>query len=69
MKLTAIIPDELIEEIKTLTGGKNITESVIIAMREYINQKKINSLIDNIQKEPVVMEDSAAYIRKLNRNR
>ena len=40
MKVTALIPDELIKEVMELTGGKNITESVIIALKDYIANKK-----------------------------
>lgn len=71
MKVTALIPDDLIKEVMELTGGKNITESVIIALREYISSKKLNYLIDEVQKEPFQFnEDFTAYgIRKVNRNR
>ena len=71
MKVTALIPDEIIKETMKLTGGKNITESVIIALREYIASKKINYLIDEVEKEPFQFrEDFTAYgIRKVNRNR
>jgi hypothetical protein len=31
MKITAIIPDELVDEVKQLTQGKNITDSLIKA--------------------------------------
>ncbi len=36
MKVTALIPDELIEDVKRLSGGKNITESLIIAIKHYV---------------------------------
>lgn len=35
MKVTALIPDELIEKVKAKSGGKNITESLIIALNEW----------------------------------
>ncbi len=71
MKVTALIPDELIKEVMELTGGKNITESVIIALKDYIANKKINYLIDEVSKEPLQFnEDFTAYgIRKINKNR
>lgn len=71
MKVTALIPDNLIKEILELTGGKNITESVIIALKGYIANKKVNYLIDEVSKEPLQFnEDFTAYgIRKINRNR
>lgn len=71
MKVTALIPEDLIEEVKRTTGGKNITESLIIALRAYLDSKKIDYLIDQLEKEPLQFnEDFEAYgIRKINRNR
>lgn len=71
MKVTALIPDDLIERVKAKTGGKNITESLIIALNEYLKTKKVDSLIDEVADEPLVLnEDFTAYgIRKINRNR
>ncbi|MEM9857088.1 MAG: type II toxin-antitoxin system VapB family antitoxin [Bacteroidota bacterium] len=71
MKVTALISDEIIEEVIKLTGGKNITESITTALKEYISSKKLNYLIDEVQNEPFQFnEDFTAYgIRKVNRNR
>ena len=33
MKVTALIPEDIIAETKKFTGGKNITESLLIALR------------------------------------
>ncbi len=40
MKVTALIPDDIIKEVKDLSGGKNITESLIIALNECISLKR-----------------------------
>lgn len=71
MKITALIPDELIKEVQKVSGGKNITESLIIALQHYISSKKMYDVIEEIEKEPFVFrEDFTAYgIRKNNRNR
>ncbi|ELR71566.1 hypothetical protein C900_02481 [Fulvivirga imtechensis AK7] len=71
MKITALIPEDLIEEVKKATGGKNITESLIIALKAYLAHRKIDYLIDQVQKESLQFnEDYTAYgIRKINRNR
>lgn len=71
MKVTALIPDDLIEKVKAKSGGKNITESLIIALKEYLNEKKVDNLIDRVNDEPLVLNESfTAYgIRKINRNR
>ena len=71
MKVTALIPDDLVKEVIALTGGKNITESIIIALKGYIANKKVNYLIDEVSRDPLQFnEDFTAYgIRKINRNR
>ena len=45
MKVTALIPDDIIREVKKLSGGKNITESILIAMQDYIARQKIRKAI------------------------
>ncbi len=71
MKVTALIPDELIEKVKAKSGGKNITESLIIALNEYLNEKKVEDLIDKVNEQPLVWNDNftADRIRKINRSR
>lgn len=71
MKVTALIPDDLIERVRKVTGGKNITESLIIALEGYLKKEKINYVIEEIEKEPLMFnEDFEPYgIRKINRER
>lgn len=71
MKVTAIIPNELISKVKRVSGGKNTTESLIIALQHYVSSKQMYDVIDEIEKEPLLFrEDFTAYgIRKINRNR
>ncbi len=71
MKVTALIPDDLIEDVKRLSGGKNITESLIIAIKHYVNSKRLDEVIQQVKEEPLQFREGfTAYgIRKLNRNR
>ncbi|WKV11547.1 DUF2191 domain-containing protein [Marivirga harenae] len=71
MKVTAIIPDELINKVKLKSGGKNITESLIIALTEYLKEKNVDDLIDQVNEKPLVWNDqyTADGIRKINRSR
>jgi hypothetical protein len=71
MKVTALIPDKLIEKVKAKTGGKNITESLIIALKEYLNEQKVDDLINMVKEEPLFYDSNytAEGIRKINRNR
>ena len=68
MKVTALINDDLIKQVIEVSGGKNITESITIALNEYLKQKKVSYLMDDVEKEPLMFnEDAAPYIRSLNR--
>ena len=71
MKVTAILPDELIQSIKEETGGKNITQSLTIALTQWLKQTKINNLISQIDKKPLQFQEdfSASKIRETNRSR
>ncbi|MFC1854017.1 DUF2191 domain-containing protein [candidate division CSSED10-310 bacterium] len=70
MKVTALIPDDIVSDVKLLTGGKNLTESLLIALREWISLKKIIALNNEIEKRPLRFADhySAESIRQLNRS-
>jgi len=50
-------------------GGKNITESIVIALKYYLQNQKIYDVLDPIDKEPLQFtENFTAYnIRKINR--
>ncbi len=69
MKVTAILPDDLIDEIKQYSGGRNITESLVIALRDWIASQKIKELNQKIKKEPLKFRKafSAANVRSINR--
>jgi len=57
MKVTAIIPDEIIDDVKKYTGGKNITESLIKALEDYLYRQRINHLSSELQQNPVRFRD------------
>ncbi|MEJ0056827.1 MAG: hypothetical protein WDN75_14925 [Bacteroidota bacterium] len=40
-KVTALIPEDTVSETKKYSGGKNITESLMIALKDYIGRQKI----------------------------
>ncbi|GAI10507.1 unnamed protein product, partial [marine sediment metagenome] len=50
MKVTAIISDNLISEVKKYAKGKNLTESLTIALKEWLAVKRIKEL-NNMVKE------------------
>ena len=68
MKVTAIIPDNIVSEVKQYSKGKNITESLIIALSEWISLKKIKELNNKIQNNPLEFKDyDNEKIRNINR--
>ncbi len=69
MKVTALIPDGLVDEVKKLTGGSTITESIIIALEDFASRKRLMKTIQKIRKQPLTFREnySASTIRKLNR--
>lgn len=71
MKVTALIPDSLVEDVKKFSKGKNITESLIIALNEWIKIQKFNLTTEKIRKRPLKFSPgfSADSVRALNRKK
>lgn len=71
MKVTALIPDNIIDEVKQFAGGKNLTESLIVALEEWISLKKVKKLNSEIEHKPFEFSDnfSAYKVRVINRKR
>jgi len=68
MKVTAIIPDDLIRSVQNYSQAKNITESLKIALNEWVSQQKVKELIKNITIKPLNLKHSTfVKIRTLNR--
>ena len=69
MKVTALIPDEIIKDVKELTHGKNITESLIAALSEWIRIQKLKKLKEKVKSAPLSFQNgfSADTVRTLNR--
>ena len=45
MRATLNIPDKLLSEAQKITGEKSKTKTVVIAIQEFIKQRKIKELI------------------------
>jgi hypothetical protein len=67
MKVTAIIPDELVRETQTISHAKNITEAIIIALNTYISIEKLKAMGKKVDKTPLKFKHTAQEIRDLNR--
>ena len=70
MKVTAILPDKLIEDVVACSQGKNITESLKIALSQWTAQQKVNGLVQNVKAKPLKLKQiDYANIRTLNRQK
>jgi hypothetical protein len=71
MKVTALINDDLVNNVVKLSKGKNITEGLVIALEDYVYRKRIEQLINEVDKDPIQFQDgfSAESIRNLNRKK
>ncbi len=69
MRITVNIKDDLIKSVMELSGGKNRTEGMIIALEDYVYRKRISHIIEDLRKNPIEFVDgfSAESVRKLNR--
>ncbi|TGK81250.1 hypothetical protein EHQ31_13340 [Leptospira montravelensis] len=69
MKVTAILPDDLITEVQKYTEGKNITDSLQKALSEWVKLAKVKKLNEKLRKKPLefAINFSAEKVRKTNR--
>ena len=68
MKVTAIIPDELVKEAQVLSNAKNITEAMIIALKSYVALENLKAMGRAIDKNPLQFKYTAEEIREINRS-
>ena len=53
MKVTANIPDEIMDDVQKYSGGQNITESITMALKEWLYVKRIKSLNEEVARNPL----------------
>ena len=70
MKVTAIIPDDLMKDVQEFSEGKNITDSLIKALTDWLYTKRIQKLNAELKKNPLEFNGgfSAESIRERERN-
>jgi hypothetical protein len=68
MKVTALLPDDLILEVRKLSGGRNITDSLLIALSDYVAHRKIHMAILKVKERPLRFRDGFSA-RRIRRNR
>jgi hypothetical protein len=65
MKVTAILPDSLVSEVRQYSKGKNITDSLLnitdsllIALKEWLALRKVKELNRKVDKQPLEFDPS-----------
>jgi hypothetical protein len=53
MKVTAIIPDDVIKDVQKFSAGKNLTESLIKALSDWLYIKRVQKLNEDLKNEPL----------------
>jgi len=66
MKVTAIIADDLIENVRRYTHSSTITEAITIALKDWVDIYNIKELNKQIQQNPIFI-NNGQNIRELNR--
>ena len=69
MKVTAILPDSIVADVKTITKSKKTTEALIKALSDWISTQKLKKLNSEVSEKPLDFTDefSADLIRNINR--
>jgi hypothetical protein len=66
MKVTAILPEELIEETMRFAKASTITEALKVALRDYVASQRIKELSSFVVEEPLEFRYSAKDLRDKN---
>ena len=66
MKVTAIIADDLINDVKAYTHSSTVTEAITIVLKDWLNIHNIKELNKQISKNPIYI-DNGQQIREINR--
>ena len=67
MKVTAILADELVNNVKVYTRSSTITEGITIALKEWVDLHTIKELNKQIKQNPIIIENGQ-NIREVNRS-
>jgi Arc/MetJ family transcription regulator len=67
MKVTAIIDDNVLNEAMKYSKASTITETLKLALNEYVRLRKLKELSKIVKNEPLEFSITADEIRNLNR--
>lgn len=69
MKITAIVPDALVKKTVELAGGATTTESLILALREWVASKELSKVVEGLRSKPLEFASSEIANRVRSSNR
>ena len=67
MKVTAMIADDLVNNVKVYTKSRTITEAITIALKDWVDINNIKELNKKIAENPIFI-DKGQQIREMNRS-
>jgi Lhr-like helicase len=67
MKVTAIIADDLIKNVKAYTRSSTVTEAITIALKDWVDIHNIKELNNQIKQNPINI-NNGQNIREINRS-
>jgi Lhr-like helicase len=67
MKVTAIIADELVNDVKAYTRSSTVTEAITIALKDWLDIHNIKELNKKISQNPISI-NNGQQIRDINRS-
>jgi len=68
MKVTAIIADDLVNNVKAYTRSSTVTEAITIALKDWLDTYNIKELNKKISQNPLSI-DNGQQIREINRTK
>jgi len=71
MKVTALIPDPLIRDVRKLAPGDTLTDSLMRVLTEWTAWQKSLRVAEKVRRSPLKFKDdvTAGKLRAANRNR
>ena len=67
MKVTAIIADRLINDVKAYCRSSTITEAITVALKDWLELYNIKELNKKISQNPIIITNGN-QVRELNRS-
>jgi hypothetical protein len=68
MKVTAIIADDLVNDVKAYTQSPTVTEAITIALKDWLDIYTIKELNKKISQNPIYI-NNGQQIREINRSK